>query len=681
MGSPFRRTAWGTVLLLLTAAIAAGRNASKRPLHHRPDLETGVLFRDKGPLVIATGAWTLVVRLADGHLTAQESVIRRDIDQISEALARLEASARTANYSTGQAAEEGGRREEFVGVLAKIWERERTWMEHEMLEARKTLEALQYELRASRKQRGLINFVGEGLSWLFGTTTERETKKLHQELKAVKTAVGELHHVATLQATVLESVSKRTQENHSNIKLLAAKANKLIHKIDRVDYEGRSARLNIRHELDLSNTLSSVARTAGAAVASFRHEVQRLARAMADTQHGALTPDILPPRLLQKLLHNIRKHLPEGWSTADPRAASPADIYRILDAQAVPLRTGWEVHVRVPLQHTKYANFGLKKAVAIPTHFINTSAALVTELQSEYLAISEDYRLHFEMTREDLAHCRVYSLGTVCYDFTPLVREARTGCLYSAYRGDIRNTDKFCIKRIASARPNVFPISGDSWVYTLPVEETFRLRCSSGRQEIIKIQGTGLFSLPYGCIALGDHFIIPAHLKTKIGRPQNISVDDIKSFSFNLDMATFASRVAQSNAPEVDEASLIQLIEGVSANSGDQVALADITTRLQEWNEGPSWADGLAEPMPLSLGVATVVLLVTTVAGCIYVKRGKQRQTGTHEDPPPAQPVPDHGPTIAAIVADVARLGTTTAALEKRLDNTDGEVEKLARLL
>ena len=484
---------WTASVIQLLVIFGAQSATSRETAETIPGLHSGILFQPRGSLVLATGTWTAVVQFEEEEVRLQARGLRQQFGNISDALIEMKRKQQNVTVE-----EERTRGEAFFSRRVDMWERERNWMEAEVNAAEDEMEELRAEMRAIRRARSLIPFIGDGLKWLFGTSTEQDARKLREEIRGVKTKVGKLHHIAELQTTLITSLKKEQRTNKRNIALLAEKSLQLERTLAVTREATHLTARSIRREIDMDQIITSAIRIAGAATLSFRREVGKIRQALSDAQEGRVTPSMLSSRNLRKTLHDIRNHLPEGWTPAVSRSDTPVEVYSLLTLKVLPTPGGWQVHIQIPLRSQSYGNFRLYEIRSIPTHFLNSSMALKTETPAEYFAISSDQRLHFTAQASDIAACRRAPRHAICDKMTPLIREEREGCLYHAFRDDRAKANQACVRRIARSSAQIFPITGTQWLYALPDEEVFAFQCS-GRSETkggFRLQGTGVFALP-----------------------------------------------------------------------------------------------------------------------------------------------------------------------------------------
>ena len=386
--------------------------------------------------------------------------------------------------------------------------------------------------------------------------------------------------------TLIGLLTKEQRTKKKNIALLAKKSAEMETTLSVTRQADHLIMRNIRREVDLDQVITSAVHIAGAAAMAFRQEVRKISLALSHTQQGRVSSIILPPRKLKQVLSDIREHLPQGWAPAISRLDTPAEIYNILDIAAIAIPSGWKVHVKIPLMSRSYGNFQLYQVSAIPTHFPNSSAALKTETPAEYFAISDDQRLHITAKAEENARYRQIPQRVICDEISPLIQESREGCLYHAFRDNRAEAERACVRKVTRSSPQVYPVSETKWLYALPKEKLFAMQCSGKLKptEGFRLQlGTGVFTLPSGCSAIGDRYIIPAHLKGNLERSSRWSADDLTHFKINLNMSSLFSRMP--NMKKLDQTMLENIIKTLPKPGDGEPTLTEMQDRMEEWSD------------------------------------------------------------------------------------------------
>ena len=630
-----------------------------------PGLHSGLLFQPRGSLILATGVWTAVVRFQHSEVKTQADALRRQFSEISETLTNLNRRQGNETYTPR---DEQSRRTFFLNYMLEMWFREKTWMETEVRAAEQEITELKTELRLSRRQRALIPFLGDGLKWLFGTSTEKDTERLHNQIKNVQASVGELHHITELQATLIGALKKEQTTNKRNIALLAEKMSELEITLAENENANHMILVNIRRENDLQRIISSAIRTAGATVMAFRHEVQKIVQAMAHTQQGKVTPTILHPKNLKITLQTIKQHLPEGWVPAVSLSDTPAEIYNVLEIDALAVKGGWEVHIKIPLKCQPYGDFHLYQVKPVPTHFVNSTMALETEAPAEYFAISRDQRLHIEAGSQDIEKCKHSSRKTICRDFSPLIQESRTGCLYNAFRDNRDKADTECVRKVVRSSPQIYALSAKKWLYALPHEELFALQCVGNEEPTkgFRLQGTGIFALPPGCAAMGDRYIVPAHLRREAEKAEHFQMDDLTHFKLDLNLSVLFSRIPVTKA--LNQTVLKEIVATMPTTEEEDPMLTELKERIENWTETPTSEDTTGTSFlghtSISLGTAGIIGVIV-LAFLLYRK--------TSGNPTTVVQTPQHVP----VTHPVEQSATALIALQTRIHHLEQAYQEL----
>ena len=118
-----------------------------------------------------------------------------------------------------------------------------------------------------------------------------------------------------------------------------------------------------------------------------------------------------------------------------------------------------------------------------------------------------------------------------------------------------------CTRRVVPLRWELKRIGRQHWAYTFPNEEAVYLQCGDRVADgSLRLQGTGVVEVPSGCAAVGDHFLIPAHLEggqTVVEGPQ---LEDMAIFDTTTSLKQILQQVG-SAGDEKDTRLDVALIE------------------------------------------------------------------------------------------------------------------------
>ena len=669
---------WWFILMLAAAESSRGGAAELRT--------PGLLFEPAGQLTVATGKWTLVIRLQDQEVRKQEGRIREQIDGITEALSD---SRKQIPRSDGEGGEEEELRQmrRFYTSAERAWTQERRWMLRELDMAGEKVTGTLKEGRRVRKVRGLIPFIGAGLSYLFGTATEEETTNLHKEIRGVQVEAGELRHVQELQATLVGRLAKEERQGRKDLHALANRTNEIITVMAKTRDRSRAVHRHLRQEIEVTRAVGVAARTAGAAVMTFRQETETLTRAMAHAQEGRLTAAIISPRALARAMAAVQAQLPHGWAVAVPESTGAQLGYHGLSVSAVPLSGGYEVHVRVPLRQLGGSRFDLYRVTALPEWLSNRTVGVVTEAGADWFAITPDQRLHLGLSNEDMAQCHRKSKWTTCEDLPHAIREDRDGCLYQAFRRNDEAAKKTCRRRLTTLRGQLKRVGGRHWAYAFPEKETFTLQCAGKASGgAVHLLGSGVFEVPSGCAAMGDRLVIPARLdggRTTVSEPR---LDNFTVFDTTTNLREVLRGVSAVGTEGDDLAGipLLDIADGLPDEAIVDSTIAQVKTALREDYRPPASEDGVGgwalaarEHGPLT--VSTVVLVALAA---VAVRRCVRRRSGAYrEDPRPGPSSSERQAATDTRMEAMTEMLIRVAKLEERVEGQAKEIETLKRFM
>ena len=150
-----------------------------------------------------------------------------------------------------------------------------------------------------------------------------------------------------------------------------------------------------------------------------------------------------------------------------------------------------------------------------------------------------------------------------------------------------------------------------------------------------RLQGTGVFSLPLGCAAMGESYIVPAHLKSGPKESSGFQMDDLTHFKISLNLSTIYSRLPATK--ELNQTVLKAIIDTMPASEQEDPRLLELKRRVKDWKGTPTEdATGASflSHTSISLGTTGVIgVIILTIILC----RRKGNGTQFVQLPQPAQ--------------------------------------------
>ena len=260
---------------------------------------SGTQFVPRGSMYASYSSWivTLTVDVAPyrNHLTAIKS-------KFSQLKANIHAllNADRRNSSRGESPVIGIiRRYDVGGIQIEInhFEAEIGHLQH-MLEVLNTLATR----RDARKKRSLLPFVGDVLSTLFGSATQKDLDKLRDGLIALDNSQSQLAHVLAHSMTVINKTNSEVQRNRAVINQLSQGLSRLDSRVTALIGDLKT---NVHPFISYQQISQRVRGTLRVMARSLRMGYQALTAINNNIQHvmqGSLPISLLPPSELIPLL-------------------------------------------------------------------------------------------------------------------------------------------------------------------------------------------------------------------------------------------------------------------------------------------------------------------------------------------------------------------------------------------
>ncbi|KAF0306473.1 hypothetical protein FJT64_022031 [Amphibalanus amphitrite] len=273
----------------------------------------------------------------------------------------------------------------------------------------------------------------------------------------------------------------------------------------------------------------------------------------------------------------------------------------------------------------------------------------------------------------------------MCKKLTPLIQETREGCLYHAFRDDQDKASTACERVVQQPKPSIYAIDDHKWLYVLPTEETFSLQCTGTAQppKGFRLHGTGVFSLPAGCAAMGDRYIVPAHYYQKGSRPDTIPLNEVIQFKISLNLTAFNTELPALET--MNKTSLQEIIKQTSTVEKSPT-LSELQQKMKDWGtkeESTTWVEVVVDHTALTLGaIATLGAIGLTILACR--RRRQERMSSyarTSSDPVPATRTPDKpDPSVIALQSRISRLEITVREMQRKMGELKDQERELQDL-
>ena len=260
------------------------------------------------------------------------------------------------------------------------------------------------ELQESRRsRRAVIPFAGKALSWLTGTLTKKDLRKVYHHIDSLSEKQEQIVHVLGDALSVLNVTNVRVRENRHAIRTMSEAIGNLDRRLANVTY------LMLRYVNNLDNFLLTYLQI-DLMIAELRESVEKamfyidsVKMGMDQLSLGHLAPSVIRPTKLKRILSDIEGQIPKGLTLPAP-VGDVWYYYRTLNCVTLIKDRRFVTLVNLPLLEIN-AGYEVYQVHNIPLPYLDTRMTAVYEIEASVIAVS-DQRTDFLLpTESDLARC------------------------------------------------------------------------------------------------------------------------------------------------------------------------------------------------------------------------------------------------------------------------------------
>ena len=582
---------------------------------------SGTQFVPRGSMYASYSSWIVTVTIDvtpyRDHLTAVKSKFNLLKTNIHSLL-----SADRRNSSGGESPAIGLiRRYDVGGIQIEInhFEAEIRHLQH-MLEVLNTFTTR----KDGRKKRSLLPFVGDVLSTLFGSATQKDLDQLRDGLIALDNSQSQLAHVLAHSMTMINKTNSEVQRNRAVINQLSRGLSRLDSRVTALISDLKT---NVHPFISYQQISQRVRGTLRVMARSLRMGYQALTAIKNNLQHvmqGSLPISLLPPSELIPLLQAISRAAPKGLTLPVDVARNPHWYYRRLATTLIADSDRLSVVIALPLIHTD-SLYTLYEAVWVPTPHASSGALASYELEGPYIAISDKGDLYITLSQTDVSRCKT-EVGYCSFSYPAASLSRLPTCLSSLFTQNERNVAKYCQTKISKdfGLPHAKHLLQDKWLISSSQELTFHVNCITGPTRgtfsTLKVsKRVQTLELGLGCTAYNEHIILPSYFIRETTKVLS------ELFQTNvLEMDTLPDIWNFTNVPErvvVFGPDIASEIPNILPNISNIPMLDPINPpRLHHFNtpQGPPYTLYV-------LAVVDVILIIGGLVGSLYVAITRKR--------------------------------------------------------
>jgi hypothetical protein len=161
-----------------------------------------------------------------------------------------------------------------------------------------------------RKRRGLINFGGQVLKFLFGTATHSEVQDLQSIVSKYEGQSEDTIHAVNAQLTLIKTVDKETRQNTVDLLEQARILRQIVLEIININRTLVAEEDRFETIFEIQRNISSSMRELEFTALRLQQELMQLHEGLDVTSSGRLSSVLIPPNNLSALLQQIALRLP-----------------------------------------------------------------------------------------------------------------------------------------------------------------------------------------------------------------------------------------------------------------------------------------------------------------------------------------------------------------------------------
>ena len=537
------------------------------------DFDKGLIFVKDTDILLSGDKWTILVNIA---LNDYDALIENMKSVLYTVRQKIQVHKNPKIFSFDIYWGEIDRLDRMVGIL-----------ELDVISFQKLLyketRVRDPQVAVARNKRGLINILGYGLKYLFGTADAKDVKRLTRVCDDLHEFKAKMTHAAEQQLTYIRTLDEVTRHNVRNtIELTRALRDSIRNtslKLNRVEAD----LLDTQEAISKQVKFSAAIREIEMAILDLRFSITQIQESLDVTSNGKLSSVLINPYNLSEILQQVSLQLPAGLSMLTGLTVEDMYVYyAIATVHAVATSESIRLIIDIPLKATdRY--FELYQVHSLPFFHKEIGRYVMIDEAFTYLAVAESRQFFAVIPPYMLSRC-TQDLYTVCPADMMLKTAGGRSCLPALFLGKADVALAKCKRLII--HENFEPVwirSPDSsyWIYSLSTPQRITAQCQEiGSPPQVKmsqqlmLNGTGILLNSSSCYVHAENFRLLPH---SVGRSTvNLAEARIVLPSIDKILNSLEEDLFQADAhhPEVDLQHLDGLVE--RASSGSQMQGIDI---------------------------------------------------------------------------------------------------------
>ena len=380
-----------------------------------------------------------------------------------------------------------------------------------------------YNSMGNRIKRSLIPFVGDALSYLFGTVSGADLDGIRKAVNALNTNQEKIQHVINSSLSIINMSHNKIVENRNRINQLNKGLSEIFYRLNKetntINAELNQLRAALSYYLQLNSLVDSAKQLMYESlvfIEDFQIQINVLST-------GRISPNIILPSKLLEILLEIKARLPEDLKLPFRPANRLWDFYKILTCSTVFENDRVMILIRVPLitignklNVYRIHNMPLSNIKTFNTNWISNDKHMIAQydLEATALAINKKRTKYMLLTEEETRNC-AENPESYCEFKSPLypINQSKY-CVTALIMNDKEKIKQRCT---ITVKPNeVLPqaknVAKGIWAISTNKPLRFAITCENKETTTIVIEPPlDILRQPIGCTCDSDYLSFQAH--------------------------------------------------------------------------------------------------------------------------------------------------------------------------
>ena len=382
-------------------------------------------------------------------------------------------------------------------------------------------ELLNNERVSKRVPRGLFDFIGKGLNYIFGIATQDQIDETNQRIiNTRKYSVNVIESTRHLASIIKAQDIEITDLQHIQVQVLNNTLN-LIQGFKRLVF-GAAAQTEEILKLTLFDKLNSFEKDTTHTLTTLYRKINSLGLAVQEAIGGKLSSILLPPEVLHKIILDLDENLPPHFSTLQLSHSNRFfEMYNLLKVDIEHLKDGRKIFgITIPIVNN-YEIFNLIFISSLEVPFSDrlNSTSKINIKNNKIYAINRQSKKGFEVDNSELEQTKKFGNHFYAkkghYIFED---QSKINCILSIQAGE--GKDDICTNTITphSNISEVIHLEGDRWHFSIRGTKKIETSCFNEREgfnnsKIVELSGFGELRIPLECTVFFEDEVVAGIFK------------------------------------------------------------------------------------------------------------------------------------------------------------------------